>query len=199
MPRTVDPERHEARRLVIIDAALTEFSERGYEATTTAAICRRARIGSGTLFHYFPTKLSILLAILEYGTQEVQENAAVHAANQDARDALLEIVAQSADDAADPRMPGFVRAVAGIMNEPAVTTALAAETAAQRGLLVPLVERAQRQGQVRDDLPAERITSWLVLFMDGFLERAAVDDDFTAKGEKDLLLQTAAQFLAGPR
>ena len=48
MARTVDPERHEARRLVIIDAALTVFAERGYDGATTAEICRRAGIGSGT-------------------------------------------------------------------------------------------------------------------------------------------------------
>ena len=64
MARTVDPERHLARRLVIIDAALTCFAATGYAGTSTAAICREAGIGSGTFFHYFPTKQSLLLAIL---------------------------------------------------------------------------------------------------------------------------------------
>ena len=70
MARTVDPERHLARRLVIIDAALTCFAASGYAGTSTAAICREAGIGSGTFFHYFPTKQSLLLAILALGTEE---------------------------------------------------------------------------------------------------------------------------------
>ena len=45
MARTVDPAKHEARRLQIIDAALTWFATDGYERATTAAICRTAGIG----------------------------------------------------------------------------------------------------------------------------------------------------------
>src|SRR5690625_1722177 len=73
--RTIDPERHRARRLHIIDAALTVFAERGYTGATTAAICREAGIGSGTFFHYFETKKSVLLAILELGIEETQQLA----------------------------------------------------------------------------------------------------------------------------
>ena len=70
MARTVDPVRHEARRLAIIDAALTCFAADGFDRTTTATICRTAGIGSGTFFHYFPTKLGVLLAIIELGTSD---------------------------------------------------------------------------------------------------------------------------------
>ena len=45
MARTVDPQRHEQRRLQIIDAALTCFAARGYDGTSTAALCREAGIG----------------------------------------------------------------------------------------------------------------------------------------------------------
>lgn len=195
MPRTVDPERHQARRLVIIDAALTVFAEQGYDGATTAAICRQARIGSGTLFHYFPTKLSILLAVLELGVQEVRDLAVTYGEREDALTALLEIVGRTADDAADPRVPGFVRAVAGVMRLPEVAAALDADSAAQRALLLPVVRRAQRSGEVRVDLPAERIASWLVLFTDGFLERVAVEAQFSPTEEKVLLLETAHDFL----
>jgi AcrR family transcriptional regulator len=39
------------------------FAERGYTGATTAQICRAAGVGSGTLFHYFGDKRSIMLAI----------------------------------------------------------------------------------------------------------------------------------------
>ncbi|GAB3167765.1 TetR/AcrR family transcriptional regulator [Myceligenerans halotolerans] len=195
MARTVDPARHEARRLVIIDAALTVFAARGYDGATTAAICRQARIGSGTLFHYFPMKLAILLGILEYGTREVRESAAAYEGRDDPLGVLLEIVGQGADEAADPRMPGFVRAAAGVMHLPEVATALEADAEAQRARIRPWVERGQESGEVRTDLAAGRIVSWLMLLTDGFLERVAVEPGFTALGEKDLLVATAREFL----
>ena len=196
MARTVDPQRHEARRLVIIDAALTVFAAQGYDGATTAAICRQAGIGSGTLFHYFPTKLSVLLALLAYGTDEVRQKAAAHEGRSDALGVLLDLVGDAADDCADPRVPGFVRAVAGVMGVPEVAAALDTDAAAQRALLEPWIARGQQTGQVRDDLTAARIASWLVLFTDGFVERVSVDPGFTVPGEKALLVQTARDFLS---
>ena len=197
MARTVDPARHEARRLVIIDAALTVFAERGYDGTTTAAICRQAGIGSGTFFHYFPTKLDVLLAILTIGIEEVREAGAVYADRTDPLGVLLDIIRQGADDAAEPRMPGFVRAVGGVMTRPDVAAKLDEDAQAQRDLILPWVEKAQRAGEIRTDLTPARITSWLYLLTDGFLGRIAVEADFTAEAEKATLVETARRFL-GP-
>lgn len=197
MARPVDPERRAARRLQIVDAGLTVFAERGYDGATTARICRRAGIGSGTFFHYFATKADLLLAILELGTAETRERAAGLEGRTDPLGVLLELVASTADDAADARVPGFVRAVAGVMHEPAVAEALAADDAAQRDVLRGWVERGQANGEVRTDLPAARIVSWLALLTDGFLERVAVDEGFTAEGERELLVATARSFLRG--
>jgi AcrR family transcriptional regulator len=193
--RTVDPARHEARRLVIIDAALTVFAERGYEGTTTAAICRQAGIGSGTFFHYFPTKLALLLAILALGTAEMHEQAETYADRADPLGVVLDIVARGADDAAEPRIPGFVRAVAGVMHLPEVAAALDEDTQAQRDLILPWVERAQAEGHIRTDLTPARIISWIYLLTDGFLGRVAVEENFTAQGEKATLVETARRFL----
>ena len=195
MARRVDPERHEARRLQIILAGLTVLAERGYEGATTASICREAGIGSGTFFHYFATKTELVLAILELGTAETVEKATTLEGRTDPLAVLLELVGSWADDAADPRIPGFVRAVAGVMHLPAVADALAADDRAQRDLLRPWVERGQAAGEVRTDLAPARIASWLALLSGGFLERVATDDAFTVEGERALLLATARAFL----
>lgn len=181
---------------MIIDAALTVFAERGYEGATTASICRQAGIGSGTFFHYFPTKMELLLAILALGTREVRDAAAAYAGRTDPFGVLLDIVGQGADEAADPRMPGFVRAVGGVMHHPDVEAQLDDDTRAQRELILPWVVRAQRAGEIRSDLTPDRITSWLYLLTDGFLSRIADEENFTAVGEKATLVETARRFLA---
>ncbi|WP_402372790.1 TetR/AcrR family transcriptional regulator [Isoptericola rhizosphaerae] len=197
MARPVDPERRAARRLQIVDAGLTVFAERGYDGATTARICRRAGIGSGTFFHYFATKADLLLAILELGTAETRERAAGLEGRTDPLGVLLELVASTADDAADARIPGFVRAVTGVMHVPRIAEALAADDAAQREVLLVWVERGQARGEVRTDLTAARLVSWLVLLTGGFLERVAVDEAFTAEGERELLVATVRSFLRG--
>ena len=196
MARTVDPERHLARRLVIIDAALTCFAATGYAGTSTAAICREAGIGSGTFFHYFPTKQSLLLAILAYGTDETREWFGARAEDEDPVSVIEAYLAHTADEMTDPRMPGFVRAVGAVMGEPEVEVALALDTQVLQDGLEPWVARAQASDRVRTDLSARDLTAWLLVVLDGFLGRLAVDDDFTAEAQRDVLLDTARRLLA---
>lgn len=197
MARTVDPARHQARREIIIDAALTCFAADGYDRTTTSAICRSAGIGSGTFFHYFPTKKAVLLAIIEYGTQETREWFAAQATGRiDAAQVIADYAAHTAAECADPRVPGLVRAVGAVMSDPDVATALATdEMVAFEGLL-GWVRLAQAARQIRDDVPAERLCSWIMVILDGFLGRLAGEMPFDAEQESDLLRDTVHRLLA---
>ena len=51
----------EAIRKRIVTAALSLFREKGFDAATTKAIARRARVAEGTVFNYFDTKEDIAL------------------------------------------------------------------------------------------------------------------------------------------
>ncbi len=199
MPRTVDPARHEARRLVIIDAALTCFAADGFDRATTAAICRAAGIGSGTFFHYFPTKLDVLLAILELGTAETVAWFAGQQGRTDPAGVLTDYVVHAAAEFADPRVAGFVKAVGAVMNDAQVSAALARDEAALYGGLLPWIEAAQAGGEIRGDVPAPRLCAWVLVVLDGFLGRLAGESGFTAAAEQDMLLDTVRRLLAPAR
>lgn len=196
MARTVDPARHAARRMQIIDAALTRFAADGYEATTTAAICAEAGIGSGTLFHYFPTKADVLLGILELGTAETVEWFADQSGREDAVGVLLDWIDQTIEDFSDRRIAGFVRAVGAVMSHPEFAAALAADDQTTRIGLLGWVELAQHRGSIRTDLDAARLTSWLTVVTDGFADRIATDDGFTAIAEGPVLRDAVRRLLA---
>jgi AcrR family transcriptional regulator len=51
-------------RSAIIAAALELFAKKGFSATTTEQIARKARVSKGLIFSHFPTKQEILLAII---------------------------------------------------------------------------------------------------------------------------------------
>src|ERR1044072_9745222 len=55
----------EAVRGRILDAALVLFQTKGFDATTTKEIARKAKIAEGTVFNYFETKDHIALYFLE--------------------------------------------------------------------------------------------------------------------------------------
>ena len=59
------------RRRVLV-AAESLFARRGYEATAMADVAERAGIGVGTLYHHFPDKRALLLALIDdWGDREL--------------------------------------------------------------------------------------------------------------------------------
>jgi AcrR family transcriptional regulator len=54
----------EARRQAILDAALTEFAERGFEAARLDDIAARAGVAKGTLYLYFDDKEKLFEALI---------------------------------------------------------------------------------------------------------------------------------------
>src|SRR5947209_17894420 len=77
----------EAIRKRIVTAALSLFRTKGFDATTTKAIARKAGIAEGTVFNYFRTKEDIALHFFE---QEVDQAIASVRDNPRLRKAPLE-------------------------------------------------------------------------------------------------------------
>jgi len=77
----------EAIRKRIVTAALHLFQTKGFDATTTRAIARKAGIAEGTVFNYFKTKEDIALHFFE---QEVDQAIAAVRENPRLRKAPLE-------------------------------------------------------------------------------------------------------------
>ena len=60
--RTRDPE---SKRAALHEAALHQFTERGYEHVSIASIAKEAGIAVGTVYRFYENKLSLLRAMLE--------------------------------------------------------------------------------------------------------------------------------------
>src|SRR5258705_8528449 len=81
MPKVVRLERARpqargvAPRRRVLQAAEWLFARRGYEATGMADVAERARIGVGTLYHHFPDKRALLLALIDdWSDRELSRN-----------------------------------------------------------------------------------------------------------------------------
>ncbi len=95
-------ERREETRERLLAAAVAVFTEQGFQAGTTKAITQRAGVAEGLLFHYFPTKTDLLLAVL-------------------ARDPLLpeidRLLAELGDEPVETALPPMARRWLAVMRE----------------------------------------------------------------------------------
>src|SRR5262245_2704243 len=63
--QTTERKTAEERRTAVLDAALTEFGDHGFEGASTDAIARAAGISQPYLFRLFRTKKELFIAVVE--------------------------------------------------------------------------------------------------------------------------------------
>lgn len=63
--RRTQQERTAATRARVLEATLAVLIDRGHAATTIACVQERAGVARGTLLHHFPTRASLLVAMVE--------------------------------------------------------------------------------------------------------------------------------------
>lgn len=72
--RRTQAERREGTITALLDATVRCLADRGYAATSTAAVCAEAGVSQGALFRHFPTRQALLVATAEHvATRNVEE------------------------------------------------------------------------------------------------------------------------------
>ncbi|KOF14227.1 TetR family transcriptional regulator [Ensifer adhaerens] len=194
--RKIDPEKHAARRQVILDAAIACFSRKGFHGTSTAEICAEAGMSPGNLFHYFPTKHAIIAAIVE---EERQETAEFFRELHEAPDlfaALLGFMDVVLRLAADPVYSSLALEIAAeAMRDERIGELVAANDAELRAALFALIKAAHERGQMDAAVSPEAGARWLAAIIDGIFGRIAVDPGFKPIEEAPMLHLLLTRFL----
>lgn len=170
--RTVDPERHQQRRLAIIEAAIGLFAAKGLARTTTAEICRAAGTSTGNLFHYFPSKQAVFYGIFEVDRTEWDAAFEAADADPDPWAALMTVVDRIAEEAAHPVMAGLmVEVLAQAHRDPDFAALLAESDRRMMCGVADLVERLRQAGLAEPGLPPDTAARWVLIITDAFYGR----------------------------
>jgi AcrR family transcriptional regulator len=69
----------------ILQVARRLFAQQGYTATSMRQVAEEIGIGKATIYHHFPDKQAIIMALLEQNQAKMQENLALMRAETDPR------------------------------------------------------------------------------------------------------------------
>ncbi|GAA0943939.1 TetR/AcrR family transcriptional regulator [Actinocorallia libanotica] len=194
--RTVDPARHQARRRQIVHAAAELFAAKGFERTTTAEICRAAGTSTGNLFHYFPNKKAVFLAVFEEDGEEKREALARAQAGDDPWRALLEVVNLLAAPAAEPLVPPLVmEAMVQAYRDPEVEAALERDNEQELAALTALLAKAAAAGRIDPGLDPRGTATWVQTLIGSLYTAAAGDPAFKPAEQLPVLHLILRRFL----
>lgn len=164
----------DARRKMLLEAALHLFSSHGYEGATTKAIAEIANVSEPTLFRYFRSKQELYEAVVsEYGPGEVFRGPSGHGREAPVEEVLRKVIVAYMDGVWENR--GFVRMmIMGQLSNREAQTKEARIDEGRRYLETLLAQRSQR-GEIQPGLaqPAADVISAAV---SGFLLRVTIHE-----------------------
>jgi AcrR family transcriptional regulator len=146
--------RADARRNyeALVAAAKEVFARLGTDAPLDA-VTRLAGVGRGTLYRHFPTREHLFVAIMRERVDELSRKAQELLSAPDVSAALVEwlrLYDQSATD-----YPGMSAQVGGGLADE--TSPVAPLCGPMKDRFALLIERARREGAIREDIPAVQI------------------------------------------
>lgn len=186
--RIIDPDKHAIQRQAILAAARICFARKGFHQTSTEAICAEAGTSSGKLFHYFPNKKAIILAVVEQQNRQtavwmetLQLQTDASAALTDLLDGILHL----AGDAAERRLILEIAAEGARDADVAAANAEGDRLLAQG--LISLLHAAVAGGQAHPQVSDDHAVRFLMVLIDGIFSRVAVDRAFDPQSESAAL------------
>lgn len=168
-PRQRRAPKGEKRREELLDAALQVFSLEGYTGASVAKVAAIVGISVAGLLHHFPSKISLLMAVLER-RDEVNRKLAEEVRRENSLTGLLESL--RAINRSNATAPGVVRAFTILNAESLLETQPAwnwyqERYAAIRARMLEQLSGLVERGEVRADVDLPKLVQQILAMMDG--------------------------------
>ena len=157
MPRQTAPIRlTDRKRAAILDAAVAEFRDAGYEATSMDRIAASAGVSKRTVYNHFPSKEALFTRILEQMWERGADGLDIpYRADRPLRAQLQELVAQKMRLLHDPSFTDLARvAIAAGVHHPDLARDLVARLGDREEGLTAWVRAAAADGRLKTKDPA---------------------------------------------
>jgi TetR/AcrR family transcriptional regulator, repressor for uid operon len=197
--RTVNPQKLEARRREILDAAQACFREKGFHGTSIAEICSAAQISAGGLYRYFGSKEEIIAAMAEEERESVSGMLNEVAASDDffgAMNGLFDRFSTAFCDRSQVALAAELLAEAARNPEFA---AIARQTEmAMVADIEALLRKGQASGQLDSDLDPAEAATMLLAAADGLGMRMVILGGFEPEVAGKALRNFVFRYLRAP-
>jgi AcrR family transcriptional regulator len=192
--RKVDPVKHEQKRAEILGAAIRCFIRDGFRGASTTDICAEAGISPGHLYHYFPSKVAIIEAMIDMGLAR----AAAHFENILAAPDVIEALLADIEESSLRFRPAQILNLDGLAEaarNPEFAKIIERHTTAVRRMWSDFLRQAQSRGRVDPELDPEATANILIALIDGSRAMPIRDPKLDIKQSVEHLRMMLVRFL----
>jgi AcrR family transcriptional regulator len=188
--RSPGSRRAAATREHLLEVAATAFAEHGYAATSMSDLVQRAGVTRGAFYFHFDSKEALALATFRRKQQEFIRRVTEGLTGTRAESAVDQLVAglrlRSRLMRNDPAFNCLRRLCTELRSDPRLAPQVSTFHAEPVALLTAVIQAAQTQGDIRRDVPPERLARLMFTALVGIDEFGGPTDG--GRMTEDLLL-----------
>ncbi len=188
--------RGEGTRAQIINAAIRDFAQYGYDGTGVAEICKSAGISKGAFYHHFESKETLYLELLNEWLRSIDDELrSIRARSSSTLEALVEMtrVFRSIFDSSRVKVAVFLDFLTKAAREPGLREAALEPYRRYQRYFTEMIAQGAREGSIRDADPqqtAQLLVSTAVgLVLQGVLDPEAADWGSVAENAVTLFIR----------
>jgi TetR/AcrR family transcriptional regulator, transcriptional repressor of aconitase len=184
---------HEAKRLKLLTAAISVLAQEGYAGTSLRKVGKHAGHTTGAVTYYFANKKALVIAIAEHLFDRFDTLLDANDIEEGFRRWL-----DWANVDADLWLAQF-QLLAVARHEPTIAKIFQRRYARYRQIFASILEKGQKRGTVRSDIPAELLADQLSAMADGWMVGRPIEPErFEPRRVQRLLDATINLISPGP-
>jgi AcrR family transcriptional regulator len=165
----VSQEHLDARRTEILDGARRAFARYGYDAATVARLEEETGLSRGAIFHYFPDKLAVFVAL----AAETNRTYIELIVERGVAEALRAMTRESPD-----WLGVLIEVDSRMRHDEDFGRRLLEATEPQQATILGWFEAEQKEGRLRADVDARELVRFATMVINGLALRIVAGDPF---------------------
>ncbi|MGI9503194.1 MAG: TetR/AcrR family transcriptional regulator [Geminicoccaceae bacterium] len=166
----------QARRRLIVDAAIACFIDKGFHQTSIRDIAKRAGVSLGNVYNHFENKNALIAEIATYEAEDIEEIEREIAKSTDPIDALDRFAALHAGQYCQPGVPLLIAEIIseGLRN-PEIGTGFSQNRARLVSSITSLVQKISESDDSPTDLSHRDCAEFILDLVEGLAMRCAFE------------------------
>ncbi|GGO87675.1 hypothetical protein GCM10011348_41420 [Marinobacterium nitratireducens] len=188
---------HETKRARLLSAAITVLAQEGHVGASLRKVAKRAGCTTGTVTYYFRNKEAMITAIAKRLFEEIEKPLEAGLEPVDIRAIINRCLNwTSSNDSVSWLVPFQLLDYA--RHEPVFAAYVRERYGRIRELFTSILTRAQAQGRVRNDIPAELLAEQLGAISDGWMMMFPIEPERFQPTRIRALLDAAMALIEPP-
>lgn len=186
---------HEEKRAELLKAAISVIADEGYARASMRKVAKRAGCTTGAVTYYFANKAEMVTAVAKSLFDIFNATLIVHQEHVDIRAGFVRWLEWTKADDPAPWLALF-QLLAHARHEPAFADVFQELYAQYRKSFASIIAKGQREGLIRDDIPANLLADQLSAIGDGWMMMYPIEPERFKPSRMKALLNSIDTLLA---